>query len=75
MRKSKEMVDHKTAFINSSYYEMLRREVSRGYRIVNHALDNYGMDMSKELEEALQRLSKAIEEVLQVLKADKHNEN
>lgn len=67
MEKSKEITDTKTAFLNSSYYQTLKNDVAHGYRKINHALDNYGVDMSKELEEALQRLSKATEEVLKEL--------
>lgn len=61
-------MDHKEAFKNSSYYNQLRQEISHNYRAVGHALDNYGVDMSKELKEALERLKRASEEVLECLK-------
>lgn len=67
MEKSKEMTDNQKAFIKSSYYQTLKREISHGYRKINHALDNYGVDMSSELEGALQRLNKSTEEVLKEL--------
>ena len=61
-------MDHKEAFRNNSYYNQLRQEISHNYRAVGHALDNYGVDMSKELREALERLKRASEEVLECLK-------
>ena len=67
MEKSKEMTDNHKAFIDSSYYQSLKNEIAHGYRKINHVLDNYGVDMSKELEEALQQLSKATEEVIKEL--------
>ena len=60
-------MDHKEAFKNSSYYNQLRQEIIHNYRAVGHALDNYGVDMSKELKEALDRLQRASENVLKCL--------
>ena len=61
-------MDHKEAFKNSSYYKQLMQEISHNYRAVGHALDNYGVDMSKELKEALEMLKRASEEVLECSK-------
>ena len=61
-------MDHKEAFKRSSYYQDLRKELWHYDRLIGHALDNYGVDMSKELREALERLKRASEEVLECLK-------
>lgn len=61
-------MDHKEVFKNSSYYQQLRKEIHHNYRLIGHALDNYGMDMENELKEALERLQKATEEVLGCIK-------
>ncbi len=58
------MADNKTAFLNSSNYQALRNDIAHGERVVHHALDNYGMDMSKGLKEALENLERAYKEVL-----------
>ena len=60
-------MDHKQKFINSSYYRQLRQEIQYSHRITSHALDNYGMDMEKELKEAIERLRKATGDVLQCM--------
>lgn len=58
------MADSKKWFDQTLY-----NEVHHGERIAHHALDNYGMDMSKELVEALQALEKASREVLKEMKS------
>lgn len=54
-------------FIESSYYKSLQSDIQRGYRQVGHALDNYGVDMPKELREALEGLYEAHRAVLKVM--------
>lgn len=58
-------------FIKSSYYRKLRLEMISGQRMVNHALDNYRVSMSKELEEALQELYKAYDIVRKQMDREK----
>lgn len=53
------MADNGQWFINSSNYQTLYNDITHGERIAHHALDNWGMDMSKELVEALQALEQA----------------
>lgn len=60
-------MDHKERFRNSHYYQQLRQEISHNYRVVGHALDNYGVDMEIELKEALELLQRATEEVMETL--------
>lgn len=66
------MADNKNWFIKSSNYDTLQRDIAHGERIAHHALDNWGMDMSKELVEALQALEQASKAVLKQMEADKH---
>ena len=68
-------MEHKEAFINSSYYQQLRQEISHNYRAVGHALDNYGVDMSKELKEALEGLCEAHRAVLEAMEVDNVKDN
>lgn len=58
------------AFINSSYYRGLQNDIGHSYRLVGHALDNYGVDMSKELREALEGLYEAHRAVLDIMRAE-----
>lgn len=57
-------------FIMSGNYQTLYNDIAHGERIAHHALDNWGMDMSKELVEALQALEKASREVLRQMEVD-----
>ena len=59
------------AFTESGAYRSLYTEVAHGERVAHHALDNYGMDMSTELKEALQALEKAYRAVLERMEAEK----
>ena len=61
-------MDHKVAFRNSSYHKQLRQEIGHNYRLVGHALDNYGVSMEDELKEALERLQRATKEVLECIR-------
>ena len=61
-------MDNKAAFRGSSYYKSLKQELQHEYRRVSHALDNYGVDMSTELEAALQRLREATGAVLEEMR-------
>lgn len=65
------MGDNRKWFINSSNYQTLYTDIIHGERIVHHALDNWGMDMSKELEGALKLLVKASQDVRKQMEADK----
>lgn len=65
------MEDNRKGFINSSNYQTLYTDIAHGERVIHHALDNWGMDMSKELEEALKRLEKASQDVRKQMEADK----
>ena len=55
-------------FLENSECNVLRLDLIHTSRRVSHALDNYGVDMEKDLKEALERLQKATEEVLQCIK-------
>ncbi|MDO4326397.1 MAG: hypothetical protein Q4E24_10260 [bacterium] len=59
------------AFINSSYYKGLHDDIAHDYRRIGHALDNYGVDMSKGLREALEGLQRATEAVLKQMEAER----
>lgn len=59
------------SFIDSSYYKNLHDDVAHGYRRIGHALDNYGVDMSKELRAALEGLQEATEVVLKQMEAER----
>ena len=61
-------MDNQIAFRKSSYYTSLKQEIQHEYRLVSHALDNYGVDMSRGLETALQRLRTATEAVLEEMR-------
>ena len=50
-------------FINSSYFDIMRKDIMNQYRKIGHALDNYGINMSRELKMSLEELYKAIEKV------------
>ena len=50
-------------FMNSSYFDVLQKDILQQYRKIGHALDNYGVDMSCELKEALEELYKVSEKV------------
>lgn len=65
------MVNNEQWFINSSNYQTLYHDITHGERIAHHALDNWGMDMSKELVEALQALEQASIAVKRQMEADK----
>lgn len=54
-------------FTESSYYRTLREDIASGYRRTGHALDNYGIDMPKELREALEGLYEAHRAVLKAM--------
>lgn len=58
-------------FTESGAYRTLYNDVAHGERIAHHALDNYGMNMSQELKEALQALEKASRVVLKRMEAEK----
>lgn len=55
-------------FKDNSTCKALTGDLQYVYRRINHALDNYGMDMDKDLREALEELYKATEEVLRCIK-------
>lgn len=57
-------------FTESSYYRALREDITSGYRRTGHALDNYGVDMPKELREALEGLYRAQEAVLDAMRGN-----
>ncbi len=59
------------AFINSSYYKNLQDDIAHDCRRVGHALDNYGVDMSKGLREALEGLQRATEAALKAMEAER----
>lgn len=59
------------AFINSSYYKRLHDDIAHDYRRIGHALDNYGINMSKELRAALEGLQRATEAVLKQMEAER----
>lgn len=54
-------------FIESSYYKSLQNDIQSEYRRIGHALDNYGVDMSKELREALEGLYEAHRAVIDAM--------
>ena len=58
-------------FIQSSYYKGLHDDISHDYRRIGHALDNYGVDMSKELKAALEGLQEAARAVLKQMEAER----
>lgn len=58
-------------FIESSYYKGLHDDIAHDYRRIAHALDNYGVDMSKELREALEGLQEATKAVLKQMEAER----
>lgn len=58
-------------FIQSSYYKGLYDDIAHDYRRIAHALDNYGVDMSKELREALEGLQEAHRAVLKQMEAER----
>ena len=53
----------KENFISSSYFDIMRKDIDQQYRRIGHALDNYGMNMTKELKEALEELYKVTRKV------------
>lgn len=55
-------------FLENSECNALKLDLIYTSRRVHHALDNYGMDMENELKEALERLQRATEEVLECIK-------
>lgn len=59
------------AFIESAYYKGLYDDIAHDYRRIRHSLDNYGLDMSKELREALEGLQEATEAVLKQMEAER----
>lgn len=67
LKEEADSMDHRQKFINSSYYRQLRQEIHHNYRIISHALDNYGADMEKELREELERLRKVAGDVLELM--------
>lgn len=58
-------------FIQSSYYKGLYDDIAHDYRRIAHALDNYGVDMSKELREALEGLQEATKAALKQMEAER----
>ena len=55
-------------FKETSTCEMLRKDLQYIYRRINHALDNYGMDMNDEQRESLRRLYSEVEMTLMYMK-------
>ena len=55
-------------FLENSASNTLRMDLEYCERRIHHALDNYGVDMEDELKEALERLQKATEEVLECIR-------
>lgn len=55
-------------FMNSSYYRNLQNDIQREYRQIGHALDNYGVDMPKELREALEGLYEAHRAIIDTMR-------
>lgn len=53
------MSEPRPLYVNSVYFHALRMDVARLERQIHHDIDNYGMDMSEELIEALKALEKA----------------
>lgn len=58
-------------FIQSSYYKGLYDDIAHDYRRIAHALDNYGVDMSKELREALEGIQEVHRAVLKQMEAER----
>lgn len=58
-------------FTGSSYYKGLHDDIAHDFRRIGHALDNYGVDMSKELRAALEGLQEATEAVLKQMEAER----
>lgn len=58
-------------FIESSYYKSLHNDIAHSYRQVGRALDNYGVDMPKELRGALKGLYEAHRAVLDIMEDNK----
>lgn len=58
-------------FIESSYYKSLHNDIAHEYRQIGHAIDNYGVDMPKELREALEGLYEAHRAVLDIMEGNK----
>lgn len=48
------------AYESSYHFTILQLDISDMMRHIHHDLDNYGMDMSKELNEALKTAEKAL---------------
>lgn len=53
------MSEPTVAYCNSSYFMFLCADTARLERQIHHDIDNYGMDMSPDIKEALQELEKA----------------
>lgn len=68
LKEEADSMDHRQKFINSSYYRQLRQEIHHSYRVISHALDNYGADMGSELREALERARKTTGDLLECMK-------
>lgn len=54
--------------MGSPYYKSLQNEIQSEYRRIGHALDNYGVDMPKELREALEGLYEAYRAVIDTMR-------
>ena len=51
-------------FKDTSTCKILMKDLHYIYRRINHALDNYGMDMDDTMRESLENLYKSVEKVL-----------
>lgn len=64
------MSEPTVAYLNSSYFMFLRADTARLERLVHHEIDNYGVEMSPELIEALQALERACREAKECMEAE-----
>lgn len=64
------MSEPTVAYLNSSNFMFLRADTARLERQIHHEIDNYGMEMSPELIEALQALERACREAKERMEAE-----
>ena len=65
------MSEPRMLYINSIYFTTLCEDVAHLERLVHHEIDNYGVDMSPELKEALKALEKASRVARKQMQAEK----
>jgi hypothetical protein len=57
------MSEPRVRYEDSGYYDMLRNEIAMLERLIHHEIDNYEMDMQKDLIQELKGLEKACRSV------------